>query len=72
MNIASPIKSTHTLFQEFGKADDAFQCELVRLYGNNAGDRRYCPDDTYPPKLRTLCESFKAASEAWRVSLAYS
>jgi hypothetical protein len=45
-------------------ADDAFQAELVRVYGKRAGDMRYQPNDFEDEALIKAHEAKRAADEA--------
>lgn len=45
-------------------ADDAFQAELVRVYGKRAGDMRYQPNDFEDTVLIAAHEAKRAADEA--------
>jgi putative DNA primase/helicase len=57
-------------YEAMKAADEAFQAELVRAYGENAaGDRRYQPihDD---PAVHAAADAFKAAADAWRAAVA--
>jgi hypothetical protein len=45
-------------------ADDAFQAELVRLYGRQACNARYDARGKSTPELRRLCNDKRAADYA--------
>jgi len=51
-------------------ADEAWQLELCRLFGGNAGDARYDQRGVSTPKLKELCAAKIAAderlAETWR------
>jgi hypothetical protein len=51
-------------------ADDAFQAELVRVYGKRAGDMRYQPNDFEDAALIKAHEAKRAADEAMHAARA--
>jgi hypothetical protein len=51
-------------------ADDAFQVELVRVYGKRAGDMRYQPNDFEDAALIAAHEAKRAADDAMHAARA--
>jgi hypothetical protein len=64
MDHAATIRTTLAAFQA---ADDAWQAELSRVWGKNAGDIRYTPyaRGDAGTELRRLYEARMTASNAW-------
>lgn len=58
--------TTHELYQAALAADNAWQAELQRLFGRNAGDVRYTEQGSAGPILAPLYAEFKRTSAAWR------
>ena len=56
-------------YQAMHAADDAYQRELIRVYGeDNAGDARY--RNTYEDaELQKAADAYRAASETWRTAV---
>lgn len=52
------------LMRERQAANDAWQAELVRVYGRTAGDARYGRAGKATPKLAQLHEAYRQASAA--------
>jgi hypothetical protein len=60
------VESAYTLWLA---ADDAWQDELERVYGGNAGDARYDERGTATDRLADLYDAFKAAENRYRSAL---
>lgn len=60
------MNGNHPLYSAAVAADDAFQVELVRVYGLKAGDMRYQPT-RWPndPRLFAAAERKHAADAVW-------
>ena len=60
------MTNNHSLFQAAIDADNAFQAELVSVYGKDAGDARYdYAKYTATPKLDDLAAAKIEADLAW-------
>ena len=60
------MTNNHLLFQAAIDADNAFQAELVSVYGKGAGDARYdYAKYTATPKLDDLAAAKIEADLAW-------
>lgn len=65
------LKGLTPVHQALFAADDAWQEELVKQFGRNAGDVRYTKAGNGAPgtKLRALYDAYTAARTAWYVEL---
>jgi hypothetical protein len=55
------------MYQEALAADDAWQAELVRQFGKQAGNKRYTKEGKGEPgsELRRLHDTFRECNDAW-------
>lgn len=58
-------QTTESAYEAACKADNAFQSELARQFGNRAGDYRY-RNDCHDMKTAEARAAFKAATSAMR------
>jgi hypothetical protein len=63
------MNDTHTLYYAALTADKAWQAELERQFGKNAGDVRYTKQGQEGPVLGPLFEEARRTKEAWHEAL---
>jgi hypothetical protein len=61
------MASYNQLLSDARRADDAWQAELVRLFGKQAGDKRYSPEGkgAEGSELRRLYNAKRETSDAY-------
>jgi hypothetical protein len=56
----------HQAYQAFKQADEQWSAALKRVFGKQAGDKRYTIDGETHPACAEAYKAFKQTGNAWR------
>lgn len=62
------LEEIHAAYSAACAADEAYQAELVRVYGSRAGDMRYQSSKHDDPALIAAREAKLKADDVWRAA----